>query len=445
MTLFRSSCTMRSLMGALTLSALSSSAFALPDGISAAAVSLSREAAPMGWATQDGGTTGGAAADEANVYLARNRKDLIAALGGGNATNAKDDTPRIIFITGTIDLTAGDDGTPLKQEDFAQPGFDFDAYIEAYDPETYGFDKEPEGPLEDARKASQKAQAAHTVIRIGSNKTLIGVPGAKIINGTLLLKEVDNVIIRNITFEDSYDMFPQWDGTDGSKGHWNSEYDLISIEDARRIWIDHAAFSDGARPDETAQVVFGEHIQHHDGLIDIKKLADLITISNSVFRDHDKTHLIGSSDKRVENRGLLKVTFTGNWYDNVRQRMPRVRFGQVHMLGNLFTPRLDGPYPFLYAFGAGKESKILAENNVFEAEGLDAAAIVGNYKGTSLTVSGTVLNGQPVDPVAAFNTANPEKTLGNKTGWTPPYDYTKPDPASVSTAVRATAGPTLTM
>ena len=35
-----------------------------------------------------------------------------------------------------------------------------------------------------------------------------------------------NVIIRNVTFEDTFDCFPAWDPySDGSQGNWNSQYE----------------------------------------------------------------------------------------------------------------------------------------------------------------------------------------------------------------------------
>ena len=307
----------------------------LPD---ADALVLAREPAPLGWATMEGGTTGGARAGEGAIHVVSDRASLIAALGGDNASNATNDIPAIIFLSGTIDLAADESGRSLTAADFADPAYDRDAYIAAYDPATYGRDKEPEGPLEEARARSQEAQAAHTVIHIGSNKTLFGLGDARILNGTLDISGVDNVIVRNITFEDSYDMFPMWDGTDGAEGNWNSEYDLIAIKGSTHVWIDHSAFSDGVRPDDTSGEIFGKLVQHHDGLVDITNGADLVTLTANRFFDHDKTHLIGSSDKREEDRGHLRVTLAGNWYDNLRQRLPRVRFGRVHVFGNLYTP-----------------------------------------------------------------------------------------------------------
>ncbi|WP_138470159.1 polysaccharide lyase family 1 protein [Poseidonocella sp. HB161398] len=429
-----------------TLIALLATAAALPAAaeapVSDALKALAAMPAPLGWATEEGGTTGGGTAAPVVVT---SRAELVAALGGQNLENAANADPAVIVIAGRIDLTADDAGRPQGAADFADTDYDEAAYIATYDPESYGRDREPEGPLEEARERSEQAQKAHGMIRVGSNKTLIGLPGATLAGGTLLLKGVENVIIRNIAFEDSWDFFPQWDATDGSQGNWNAEYDLIAIEDGTtHVWIDHAAFSDGARPDDAIPPVFGRVHQHHDGLIDIKNGASYVTITASHFFDHDKTHIIGSSDSRTEDLGRLKVTLAGNWYDNVRQRLPRVRFGEVHVFGNLFTPSAEGPYAFDYALGAGKQSRLLSEANAFVLpEGIDPAQIVKSYKGEMIEDRGSLVNGAPADLVALYNAANPEKPLRATVDWDPPYAYELPDPAELAGRLPGEAGPTL--
>ena len=72
---------------------------------SAKALAVARQALPAGdgWAASGTGTTGGSAADDAHVFVVRNRAELIAALGGDNATNRFNATPKIIFINGKIE------------------------------------------------------------------------------------------------------------------------------------------------------------------------------------------------------------------------------------------------------------------------------------------------------------------------------------------------------
>ncbi len=93
----------------------------------------------------------------------------------------------------------------------------------------------PEGPLEEARRASARAQAARVVIPVPSRTTLIGWgPGAALVNGGLSLVQVQDVIIRNLHIRDAYDHFPAWDPRDNGHGEWNSEYDNITLRQAEK-------------------------------------------------------------------------------------------------------------------------------------------------------------------------------------------------------------------
>jgi pectate lyase len=70
----------------------------------ARAADLGRQALPPndGWASAEGGTTGGAEAAPERVATVRTRDELVKALGGDNATNAVDKTPAIVLVAGTI-------------------------------------------------------------------------------------------------------------------------------------------------------------------------------------------------------------------------------------------------------------------------------------------------------------------------------------------------------
>ncbi|KAE8754888.1 hypothetical protein FSO04_37325 [Paraburkholderia madseniana] len=61
-----------------------------------------------GWCAQNGGGTGGLAADNAHAYTVTDRDQLIAALGGNN-------TPKIICIEGTIDMNADSNGNQMTK------------------------------------------------------------------------------------------------------------------------------------------------------------------------------------------------------------------------------------------------------------------------------------------------------------------------------------------
>ena len=204
-------------------------------------------------------------------------------------------------------------------------------------------------------------------MRVPSHSTVLGGDAqAALINGTLLLERVENIIVRGLQFEDAFDHFPAWDPNDNAQGEWNSEYDNLTLRDARRVWIDRNRFSDGARPDHTARTALGRVIQHHDGLLDITQQSDLITVSWNLFKDHDKTHLVGSTDSNRVDDGRLRVTFHHNLWQQTMARTTRVRWGRVHLYNNLVVGQNREPYCFEYSVGVGVGSRIFSEYNVWE-------------------------------------------------------------------------------
>ena len=397
-----------------------------------------------GWGAYSTGTTGGSAASADQVFSVSSRAELIQALGGDNTTNKTNVAPKIIYVDGPIDLNADDDNNPAGPDYYSDPEYDFQTYLAQYDPLVWGNVK-VSGPLEDARKRSQTSQKNRILINIGSNTTIIGREDAKITGGGLRIDNAHNVIIRNIEFEAPVDFFPLWDPTDGA-GNWNSEYDSIEITNgSTHVWIDHNTFSDGDHPDSASGSYFGRPFQQHDGLLDIKNASDFVTVSYNLFQDHDKVSIIGSSDSRTTDRGHLKVTYHHNHFKNLGQRLPRVRFGEVHVYNNYYEFEKDSEYEFVYALGVGIESKIYAENNYFRFDwDIDPAKILGLYKGTSIYETGSFLNGSSrhdkADLVAAFNSANSIQ-LSTDAGWKPvlhgKIDPTQSVPAQVQTKAGA--------
>ncbi len=400
-----------------------------PAGANAADLGHQTLGSNDGWGAYSTGTTGGSKASSSNVYTVSNRNQLVSALGKDTNT-----TPKIIYIKGTIDMNVDDNLKSLGLNDYKDPEYDLDKYLKAYDPSTWG-KKEPSGTLEEARARSQKNQKARVMVDIPANTTIVGSgTNAKIVGGNFQIKS-DNVIIRNIEFQDAYDYFPQWDPTDGSSGNWNSQYDNITINGGTHIWIDHCTFNDGSRPDSTSPKYFGRKYQHHDGQTDASNGANYITMSYNYYHDHDKSSIFGSSDSKTSDDGKLKITLHHNHYKNIVQRAPRVRFGQVHVYNNYYEGSTSSSdYAFSYAWGIGKSSKIYAQNNVIDVPGLPAAKTISVFSGgTALYDSGTLLNGTQISASAANG-------LSSSVGWTPSLHGTIDASANVKSNVISQAG-----
>jgi pectate lyase len=141
-----------------------------------------------------------------------------------------------------------------------------------------------------------------SMVGINSNKTIIGVGDQGVINGGgFHISNKSNIIIRNLLFRNSLD-------------------DAINIqESSHHIWIDHCDLTNA-----------------YDGLIDIKRGSDYITVSWNKFYNHQKTCLLGHSDNNgAQDSTHLLVTYHHNWFNGTNSRHPRVRFsGLTHVYNN---------------------------------------------------------------------------------------------------------------
>jgi pectate lyase len=385
-------------------------------GTTAAAADLYHQALPAkdGWAASGTGTTGGSAADSAHTFTVSTRAQLVKALG-----SVSDTTPRIIKVKGTIDANTDDAGKKLTCADYAAgTGYSLDAYLKAYDPATWG-KKAPSGTQESARAAAQAKQAKNIVFKVPANTTIVGVPGtnAGIKGGSLQVKSVDNVIIRNLTFAATEDCFPQWDPTDGSAGEWNSAYDSVTLRTATHVWADHNTFTDAPFFDSAEKTYFGRKYQIHDGALDITNGSDLVTVERNQFTNHDKTMLIGSSD--TDSTGKLRVTIHHNVWKGIVQRAPLARIGQIHLYNNLYdTATLNGYAP-KYSIDSRAKAQVVAERNHWKLpSGAKVAKLLSGDGTGSLAGTGNLVNGTETDLVAAYNAASSKK-LKTTVNWTP--------------------------
>lgn len=218
------------------------------------------------------------------------------------------------------------------------------------------------------------------------NKTIYGLPGATFSNpthstkvnesGIICLKNSKNIILRNLIFKGAgaYDM----DGNDN-----------LTLTTSTYIWIDHCDFQDGV-----------------DGNLDCNNGADNICITWCRFHyliapwaggsggasDHRYTNLWGGSDKNAsKDGGKLRTTFANCWWDEgCKERMPRIRFGQVHIVNCLYSSSVAN-----YCVGAGYRCNAYVENCAFTSAKAKSTpwknyATSGNYRDFNITLKGNL-------------------------------------------------------
>lgn len=158
--------------------------------------------------------------------------------------------------------------------------------------------------------------------------TTIFAPGAGAVlrHGTVELHGAHNVIIRNLAFRDLWEEDPS--GSYDSLG-----WDYVRITNSgttpsHHVWVDHCDFG-----------------KCYDGQLDITHGSDLVTVSWCHFSGDErgpqkKSMLIGhsSSEKAAStDQGHLNVTLHHNWWENIDDRSPRARFGNIHACNNFVS------------------------------------------------------------------------------------------------------------
>lgn len=282
-----------------------------------------------GYATLNGGTTGGAGGPTVTVT---NAEEYIAA--------ASDDDPRIVIISGTITGTGS--------------------------------------------------------FYMGSNKTVVGLPGSKIIGlGTYIFTK-RNIIIRNLDISEV-------------KQTPTGDDDIFNIKfNSENVWIDHCRLAAQLNnPDD-------HDGEMYDGLTDITRGSSYITISNSIYQEARKSLLI-THDSDDPALAPPKVTIHNNIFRNNGERNPAVRRGNVHVFNNLFQD-IGGD-----CVAYSQESLIRAERNYFnncrypilsrddeDPNKLFPSIPLGSIAGIEDNI---------------YKGSSPLMIFGPKTNWTPPYQY----------------------
>jgi len=260
------------------------------------------------------------------------------------------------------------------------------------------------------------------------NKTVYGLPGSVLQNtqdpvstkksGILNFSSCKNIILRNLTFKSAgaYDM----DGNDN-----------LTFTGSTYMWVDHCDFQDGV-----------------DGNFDCTNGSDYVCVSWCRFRyliapwaggsggsdDHRNCNLWGSSDSKTSDKDKLKTTFICNWWDEgCHERMPRVRFGKVHIANCLYSSSVAS-----YCIGTGYASNIYAEKNIFSSNNAKKTP----YKNYATKSGKTDYN---ITMTGNSGASDVQKRSGSNDYFIPTdyYTLTLQDPAVIEQDIREYAGATL--
>ena len=202
-----------------------------------------------------------------------------------------------------------------------------------------------------------------------SNKTILAKKGVVLettgfeskTSGIFLFDGCSNIILRNIKMV-------------GPGADDNQCQDLLNLDGATKVWVDHCEFSDGV-----------------DGNFDIVGNSDNITVSWCRFFyekdpkvDHQFSNLIGSNADMKPKDGQYTITFAYNWWDHgCEQRMTRSRHSDLHFLNCYWNSNNAS-----YYIGPGT-TKLYIEGCYFDGDVATKNIIKDSYEGSN---SWTIVN-----------------------------------------------------
>jgi pectate lyase len=154
-------------------------------------------------------------------------------------------------------------------------------------------------------------------IKSKSDITIVGAAGSSANFGIHVAAASSNVIIRDMTIG----LTPGGDASD-----------IISIEGMsggmpKNVWIDHNELF------TSLAVCPGAGDTAFDGMIDVKKGADNVTVSYNYLHDHHKVSLNGFTDT---DDAVRHITFHHNLFERIGSRTPLQRHGFAHVVNNYF-------------------------------------------------------------------------------------------------------------
>jgi pectate lyase len=221
------------------------------------------------------------------------------------------------------------------------------------------------------------------------SKSLLGLPGA-VIRGSLTVSGTKtsflrNVIVRNLT------LIPGKTCTgDFGVGTCEDEDEMMRVSYARGIWLDHLTLTDG--------LYSNLNILHGSDSLTLSWIRQSFTRTDSSRRF---ANMIGGSDRNgAEDSLRLRFSWHHSlWGENLREWMPRVRFGNAHLYNNVFSSKTVES-----CIRAGTQSSLLVEANLFDGTssavsfwGVNAIAELRLNRFVDVT-SDTVGNGKAIAP-----------------------------------------------
>jgi|WetSurMetagenome_2_1015567.scaffolds.fasta_scaffold15409_3 pectate lyase len=235
-------------------------------------------------------------------------------------------------------------------------------------------------------------------VNVKSNKTIVGLGNdATLYQIELHIIIQKNIIIRNIIDRDSY--------VEGNYDCKDTDWDGIQADSCHHLWIDHCWFTHNC-----------------DGLIDLRKSCDYVTVSWVHLSNHNKAFGLGWTTNTD-----FRTTIHHCYFDSTNQRNPSFDMGIGHLYNNYVRKVMS------YGNLARGEARVIIENSFFE-NSKNPVQISDNAK---LYISGLQFSGCS------------GTTTGNVT--TPPYDiknyysYTLDPTDQVKSIVSAGAGPLATI
>jgi len=275
------------------------------------------------------------------------------------------------------------------------------------------------------------------VIHVASNKTLFSANGVTLRHGGLIIDGQSNIILRNLKFRGLW----EWD--DATQGAYDLQgWDFISITTgSHHIWVDHCdigkaydgqldivrgsdqvtvswcRFSGDLGSEVTDQINYLESLYQAnpaDQRINYyKTLRDGGQTVADIIRHEipqDKGSLVGNDDSLgAIDTGKLNVTFHHNAHILVRQRTPRMRFGNAHVYNMFVDDTASAAYSGTQtAVNSTANAAVLVENSDFLEVKTPFAYSTGgrlaqrgsrwDYGGVPVDIDPSRLN--PADPAA---------------------------------------------